>query len=705
MKWKMAAEWNNPNEESDIGLSIIPVSTQKAPFRSWAEFQTQMSPISNWHSHYINDGTVGVICGKISRNLECIDVDVKNDPRATIMNDFTKLIPAELKRRLIIQTTPNNGFHLIYRCPGIDIEKNLKLALHNNKEVIIETRGEGGYFCTSLRRNRVLQGVFDLQSLDVMIPEINPEERDILLSTARSLTRHFPAPNQSKSKNDKPFRYKEPAIEDFNNKYPITDLFLKHDWEIVNDDGEKIYLLRKGSKAPHSGYYFKDSGTFFCFSTSTDFEPEKPYNHFQVLKVLEGNNDFKTTVKLLPSYGYPLKTDVQRITTDDIAEYLNGQGVRYDSFIQDLTHNGEVIDERDYNTIFIDMNKHFDREIARSRYEDVIKSNYITTHNPIIEFIKENEHKRPVGSFEKWIDCFDLKHKQISRSVVLRFLQKWYVGMIAQALGGEYPNEFFLTFLSVEQGIGKSSFLRNSILPPDLQKYRVEHSLSFDDDFKVLMGQALLIIDDEMDGHTYEQNKTFKTVLSTKELTTRRKYDRRISTIKRRCSFAGSGNNLMVVREAINRRIIPIEVERFHFDRVNEMNLGDLFIEAYHLYDMGFKYSFQHEDIKGLEHLYMDYVQKTDVDLILDEYIIRSESSKDDYELSNLDLITVLSNHFPQFSRRINAVVVGKLMNDRGIRTVRSGVNRTTHYVISKTSRIINLINPPDHKWDRWNLL
>ena len=155
----------------------------------------------------------------------------------------------------------------------------------------------------------------------------------------------------------------------------------------------------------------------------------------------------------------------------------------------------------------------------------------------------------PKGTFEKWLDCMTLKNKTIDKSVVLHFLKKWYVGLVAQTLDGEYPNEFFLCLLSAEQGIGKTTFLRKHTLPKDLQKYCAEHSLNFDDDFKVIMSQSILIIDDEMDGRTYEMEKTFNNTMSQGVLTTRRKYDRRISKIRRRCSFAGSGNNLNVIRE------------------------------------------------------------------------------------------------------------------------------------------------------------
>ncbi len=683
-----------------IGLSIIPVSSAKIPFKEWKEYQSKVAPISLWHPHYQNQGTVGIITGKVSGNVEIIDVDIKNDPKKTIMAEYSALIPDDLLRKLIIQTTPNNGFHLIYRCPEADIDRNQKLALNSLKEVIIETRGEGGYFCTSKVNNQIKQGTFDLQNLNVDIPVITKQERQLLLDLARSLTRWFPTEGDDNSKSEKQFIYTtEPAINEFNNKYSIIDLFIKHNWSVVKQDEQKVFLKREGSSAPYSGYYFKETKTFFCFSTSTEFTPSKPYNHFQILKLLEGKNDYRTTVNLLPSFGFVIQSKSDKITSDDIANYLNNIGVRYDLFIQDLTFNGDIIDERLYNTIYINLKKHFEKEISRQRFEEVIKSEYINTVNPILEFIKTNSERNPIGTFEKWLDCLELKNKSVDKSIVLEYLKRWYVGMIAQALDGQYPNEYFLTLISVEQGVGKTTFLRNYTLPTELHNYRKEHSLSFDDDFKVLMSQALLIVDDEMDGRTYEADKTFKNVLSNNNLTTRRKYDRRISTLKRRCSFAGSGNNLFVVREQQNRRIIPIEIEKIHFAKLGEIDLVDLFMEAYNLYVTGFQYSYQHSDRASLLKLYDDYVQKSDVDYLVDDNIQHPETLGDIFYLTVLDIVLSLTNKYPSCSKRINVPTIGKMMVERGFQSSRRGQTKVTCYAVSKSSRILPMLDDDSQSW------
>ncbi len=675
---------------NEIGLSIIPVSSTKQPCKSWSQYQKEECPISEWHNHYKTGGYVGIICGKISGNLELIDIDEKNDPNHTITNEYLSLIPQELLDKLIIQTTINSGLHLIYRCTGVRIEKNQKLAMHADGTVIIETRGEGGYFCTHQTSYQIKQGLFDLNKVLFDIPVLSEQEREFLLETARSLTRFFPKTDKINSDG---FFYNEPTINEFNKTYDIIELFEQNEWEVVKEDEEKVYLLRKGSSAAHSGYYFKDSNLFYCFSTSTGFVPEKPYNHFQVLRTLENLTDYRSAIRRLPDLGYNVTNKKEKVSVEDISGYLNGVGVRYDSFIQDLTMNGNIIDEIEYNTLFINLKKHFDKEIPRTRFEEIIKSRYIRTINPIQQFIDNNKHRQPEGTFEKWLDCISLENKNVEAVSVLHFLKKWYVGMISQAMDGEFPNEFFLTLLSNDQGIGKTTFLRRFILPKELQGYIVEHSLTFDDDFKVIMGQSLLIIDDEMDGRTYESSQTFKSILSNKEMTSRRKYDRRISTIKRRCSFAGSGNNLSVIREQQNRRIIPIEIKYLDYKKLSQIDYSDLFMEAYNLYKNGFHYSYQKSDKEILENLYADYVQKSDVELLIEEYIQKPESEDDEYFVSTLSIVTTYSTHYSQFSKRINVVSIGKFLNERGLRTIRRGKQKTSGYNISKKSKLIELIN------------
>lgn len=688
---------NEKNEVSitenhkNFDLSVIKVSKEKIPYERWSEFREVVNPVLNWHKHFLGSGYVGIVTGKVSGNLEVLDFDLKNDPNKTIYKEFVSLLPSELIGRLIKQTTVNGGFHLIYRCPD-KIEGNLKLAKHDDGAVIIETRGEGGYICHHLTDYKVVNGHLDLKNLTYEIPIISEDEREMLLNAARSLNRE----TNKTTKSD----YKEPAINKFNEEFRILDLFENHGWEIVKEDDSKYHLRRPASDSQHSGFYYKDTLNFICFSSSTNFKVSQPYNHFQVLQVLENISDYKKALKRIAELGYEpqananqTRSDSNRLLIEDIVDYLNDRGVRYDTFLQDLTLNDNIITEMQYNTLSIDLKKHFNTEIARAKFEEIIKSEYIRQFNPIIDFVETNHQINSTGNFEKWVNCLVLKNKSVKTTTVVHFFRKWYVGMIAQALDGKFPNEFFLSIISSQQGIGKSTLLRTYTLPKELHKYIMEHQLSFDDDFKVIMGQALLIVDDEMDGRTYEAEKSFKSLLSTMEQTTRRKYDRRISNIKRRASFAGSGNNLYVVKEKQNRRILPIEVEKIYYDRLDELDLTALFMEAYNLYKAGFKYSYEFSDTDMLDELFSDYRQISDLDLIVDELIDEPTDEDDIFYITNLDLLIALNEKFGKLSKMINAKSIGNQMIERRFEVSRKGKKKTTLYSISKNSSIVSLLD------------
>lgn len=668
-----------------VGLSIIEVNKNKTPKGSWKEFQTKESPVENWYNHYLNDGYVGIITGNISGNYEVVDLDSKNDPTNKITDDYIKLIPKDLFAKLQLVKTPNGGMHFRYRCPNAVIERNQILAKHTDGTVLIETRGEGGYVCHHISDYTVVQGDFDLVRMQYSIPEISPEERELLLTAARSLDRTVSLVKD-------PFKYKEAAIIKFNEEYDGVDLLIKNGWTIVEENNERILLLRPGSMAHHSGAYFTKSKVFFCYSTSTVFNVGKPYNNYQILQAVEGLTDYRKTLSLLADMGYPSETKAaskNKISDQDIADFLNDSGIRYNTFIQEVTHNGKVLEELDNNTLYIQLSDHFPKVVARQKFENVIKSHLIIKEDPVKDFIDKYKSRNPVNAIEKWVTCMKLKNINVPIDVVTYFVKKWYVGLIAQCLDGEYPNEFFLAILSTKQGVGKTTLLRKYTIPEELQAYRKEVSISDDEDFKLIMSQALLIIDDEMDGRTLNEDKTFKAILSRKELPLRRKYDRRISNLNRRCSFAGCGNQVNVVRERQNRRIIPIEIESIDYEKVNQIDTIDMFMEAYHLFKSGFRYSYDGSDAEKINQLAGDYFLKTDLDEIIDDCIINPVNEDDIYLISAIDLLNALCYKYPIFMKKVNTIFLGKILADRGIETKRKGTNKQTVYLISKRSNII----------------
>jgi hypothetical protein len=100
-----------------------------------------------------------------------------------------------------------------------------------------------------------------------------------------------------------------------------------------------------------------------------------------------------------------------------------------------------------------------------------------------------------------------------------------------------------------------------------------------------------------------------------------------------------------------------------------------------------------------LKHIYSDYIQYSDIDLIFDEYVQKPDAVGDTFLITNLDLVNALLGRFPHASKRINVLVIGKLMAENGYETIRKGKKRVTCYCISKSSRIVQSIGDDTQSW------
>jgi len=286
---------------------------------------------------------IAVICGAVSGNLEVIDIDCKYGIKYEDYADAIKAANRDLFSRLLIIQTKSNGYHIYYRCELI--EGNQKLAerpatddeLHQNPNakqfVLIETRGEAGYIIAP-----PTDGYTNIQGKD--IPVISLDERDTLLSIARSFTKIIEHIRQPRLPNNNDTIT---TWDDYNKRGDVIALLEKHGWTVTKRDGDKSLLLRPGSSSQqHSAVFFHDSRIFYPHTTSTNFE-NKGYNPFAVYTHLECNGDWKKAAKQLSEiYGqkneggwfwtYSRNGAVQ-INKYDLSQWL------YDNYVQLYFHD------------------------------------------------------------------------------------------------------------------------------------------------------------------------------------------------------------------------------------------------------------------------------------------------------------------------------------------------------------------------------
>jgi KaiC/GvpD/RAD55 family RecA-like ATPase len=306
------------------GLSCLPTAKDKLPAVPKGE-----SWLMGWNNEaeYEKSFGIGIVCGNMSGGLECIDFDNHFGDAKQVLSDYLQFEEVKAiyaKYKLPIQSTTSGGFHLLYRCSVI--EGNQKLASRPKydadikkykKDVLIETRGEGGYFCIEptpgykFVRNDVLK-----------IANILPDEREILLSACKSFNTYAevrPKPEENKDLPGSQFNNDPMSVNE------MQKVLRGAGW---TEPKEGIWL-RPGKKKGISATLGKVApGIFYNFSSSAHpFENDHPYSAFQVVTLLNYNGDYKLFAKeLAQRYNtIPVQKEVKKEeekTVDQIDEII-----------------------------------------------------------------------------------------------------------------------------------------------------------------------------------------------------------------------------------------------------------------------------------------------------------------------------------------------------------------------------------------------
>lgn len=322
------AVWSEIQKLLPQGLSIIPVRDKdekdrpaKTPYQGWKEYQnrqiTEQELYDQLEKH--NTSAIAILGGKISGNLEIIDIDVKHHPGIdALLFDAIRSLYPNLWHVIRIHRSPSGGYHLLYKVHG-EVPGNKKLAGRPttqkekdqyaslfpdkkkplNEVNFLETRGEGGY---ALAPPSMGYSVFK----DCDIPTISWEERCSLINVCQSFTLIPPKqqqqPKQPKQSED---YYDENPFEHYNKSDDALQLLYNNGWTFINRRDTKIWLTKPGGKRGHvHGAYFTDSNLFYVFTTATDFNSETSYRPSAILCELACNGDWKECYKYLVNAGY-----------------------------------------------------------------------------------------------------------------------------------------------------------------------------------------------------------------------------------------------------------------------------------------------------------------------------------------------------------------------------------------------------------------
>lgn len=281
------------------------------------------------------------------------------------------------------------------------------------------------------------------------------------------------------------------------------------------------------------------------------------------------------------------KQSEEKSEIDLVIDLIKLEKIRFNEITRNFEFDGEEMNDRNLARFYTKVWQKIDEGIAKDKIFTLIQNrDNSESFNPIHDFFNKYNHLRPSGNFQKLKECFDFEANIIIngqqfgvQDYLDLFLKKWLLGIIGSAYG---TYSLMILVLTGEQGIRKTEFFRN-LLPDPLRKFYAESNLDEGKDSEILMTKKLLIVDDEFGGKSKKDATKLKRLSSQQTFSIRMPYGRVAEDLKRLAVLGGTSNDKEIINDPTgNRRIIPINLISFDFEKYKRIDKTELFIELYH---------------------------------------------------------------------------------------------------------------------------
>lgn len=310
------------------GLSVVPVAVDgtKRPAVPWKPYTTipaTPEQLTTWFATDTYDG-LGIICGAVSGHLEMLEIEGRAPELVPALGQaLTDHGMQDLWQRICsgyLEKSPSGGMHWLYRVDGT-ARGNTKLARRpietGGVDVLIETRGEGGYTVAAPSAGRTHPTGRPWERLagtPSTIPTLTVDERDALYAIC-GLFDQMPVPEPEPAATSSPA---EPGRaseglrpgDDYNQRATWDEILTPRGWTKTRSFGRRGFgWVRPGKKpadgiSATTGMSDDDADRLYVFSTSTEFESERPYSKFAAYTLLEHAGDYAAAAKALSAAGY-----------------------------------------------------------------------------------------------------------------------------------------------------------------------------------------------------------------------------------------------------------------------------------------------------------------------------------------------------------------------------------------------------------------
>lgn len=311
-------------EFTQNGISVVPATEGKRPLGDWKHYQSERATLEQVAAWFGEGHTgLGIITGAISGNLEMVEAEGRA-VAADLVSEAEEIAKnsglQELWNRICdgyFEITPSGGYHWLYKCTE-PITGNQKLAQRpgaesTGREVLFETRGEGGFVVVSPTSGNIHPdgGAWQrLSGTPKTIAVITPEEREAFLSIFRALDQ---MPKHEPQEVRERYHNTDGTIstgDDYNQRETWDNILIPQGWKKAHkkSTGEQFWIRPGKDMGIGASTGRTEADNLYVFTTSTNFDPETPYSKFAAFTLLNFGNltsiAFQQARKQLMAQGY-----------------------------------------------------------------------------------------------------------------------------------------------------------------------------------------------------------------------------------------------------------------------------------------------------------------------------------------------------------------------------------------------------------------
>lgn len=307
----------------------------------------------------------------------------------------------------------------------------------------------------------------------------------------------------------------------------------------------------------------------------------------------------------------------------------------------------------------------------------LLKSDFVPQYDPFLDYF----HNLPNWNGKENIKKLASYVKTRDQIAWEKHLKKHLVRIVKCAIVPPYYNKQALILVDPKQNSGKTTFCR--FLCPSLLKDYIAEDFTTDKDSRILLVKNLIINIDELSLLSKKDINSLKSYMSKDQINERLPFDRKNTILPRRASFVGSTNNTEFLSDETGSvRWLCFEINSIDWDYSKEIDINEVYAEAYFLFKSGFNADLTKEEIlESEERNKRFHVLTVEREQIVKLFDFDFEEHPDNFKTATeiMQEIINLSNGI-----RVNHVQIGKALKSLQCPEGRDTLQRYGYFIKQK---------------------